>query len=738
MRRGGRGAPTQETLSSAARTSFSGAMGRGGAGRGARKGEAAPAAKGDGGTAGSKGRGKGRRGDEGDRASQQAGKGVAASSGRKTSQKKKEPDQAKSKLAPEEPGLWQALEKLALGAGERADAEEPLQAANGAAAQSGKKGSQKEPPDQGKAVGGARRKLESTFAPEEPGANDIPSLIQALAVCTISAEERPKAEAANGAAAPSGKKGSQKEPPDQGKAVGGARRKLKSTFAPEEPGANDIPSLTQALGMCTISAEERPKAEAANGAAAPSGKKASRKEKGAQKAREAEQAMCALVKLEPAPRGSAVVAPNKLVASQKAKPLPKEEEEVGQPGKESASAGRRDSRKTEQEKAGKEAGGRGTLLPKEPGPRGNRSLRQVLEKLRLAKEERSKAAQLVNMVRDILVKAIKREACFSCVEVLGTGSYYEHLKISNPNEFDIMLKVPDMRVELESCNVPASGAFFYVKLKRNPGEKAYLAKFLDDKMHLSSSDMLSALRNIIVEEVKKKRDLDVEVHVERKKPGCPAVTLLIGKPPSVISVDIILALEFRRRAWCESTRNGLDITGWLGRKVKNAFLNEPLYLVPKIAKDGKCLIENTWRLSFSHIEKAIMTNHGNSKTCCEKNGQKCCRKDCLKLLKYLLEQLKTKHENRNQFEKFHSYLAKTAFLHACTKWSRDDEWLAANLHECFNRLLDYFVGCLRAAELKHFFIPEFNLLQTVEKTKCNALAKVIESEQNTMFPIFSL
>lgn len=79
------------------------------------------------------------------------------------------------------------------------------------------------------------------------------------------------------------------------------------------------------------------------------------------------------------------------------------------------------------------------------------------------------------------------------------------LQISNPNEFDIMLKVPDMRVELEPCNIAASGAFFYVKLKRNPGEKAYLAKFLDDKMHLSSSDMLSALRNIIVEEVKKNK-----------------------------------------------------------------------------------------------------------------------------------------------------------------------------------------------------------------------------------------
>ncbi|OWK57700.1 Cyclic GMP-AMP synthase [Lonchura striata] len=34
---------------------------------------------------------------------------------------------------------------------------------------------------------------------------------------------------------------------------------------------------------------------------------------------------------------------------------------------------------------------------------------------------------------------------------------------------------------------------------------------------------------------------------------------------------------------------------------------------------------NTWRLSFSHIEKEMINNHGNSKTCCESNGRKCCR-----------------------------------------------------------------------------------------------------------------
>lgn len=36
---------------------------------------------------------------------------------------------------------------------------------------------------------------------------------------------------------------------------------------------------------------------------------------------------------------------------------------------------------------------------------------------------------------------------------------------------------------------------------------------------------------------------------------------------------------------------------------------------------------DSWRVSFSHIEKAIMKNHGSEKTCCEQGGARCCRLD---------------------------------------------------------------------------------------------------------------
>ncbi|XP_060088985.1 cyclic GMP-AMP synthase [Heteronotia binoei] len=394
--------------------------------------------------------------------------------------------------------------------------------------------------------------------------------------------------------------------------------------------------------------------------------------------------------------------------------------------------GKKSSRKERPAAAAEEPDQRGAeAVPRVPLPARRSCLKQVLQTITLRKGEIRDAAQRVNEVRDQLAETItKRMYLERRVEKVGTGSYYEHVKITKPNEFDIMLKVPEVRVELEPYNDgDFRGVYHFVKLKRNSGLKR-LNDFLDDQQRLSASNIISALRNIIINEVKTINKM--KVTVERKKPGSPAVTLQIGEPLSHISVDIILALEM-----CTTLGNirkgGPDITKWLGQKGQKELDQMKLCLVPKNAKDGACF-RDTWRLSFSLAEKTLIHYHGNTKTCCQANGKKCCRKNCLKLLKYLLEQLKTKHQNRNQFNKFCSYYAKTAFFHACTRWTSDEEWLPTNLNECFGRLLDYFLECLRKAELKHFFIPECNLFYT--DLKCSILEKVIESERTNGFPIF--
>ncbi|KAM7118303.1 cyclic GMP-AMP synthase isoform 1-T1 [Ciconia maguari] len=370
-----------------------------------------------------------------------------------------------------------------------------------------------------------------------------------------------------------------------------------------------------------------------------------------------------------------------------------------------------------------------------PSAAGALRLREVLSRLTLGRQDVSEASGLVNQVVSQLIQAIRsKDGSFDSIERLGAGSYYEHVKISEPNEFDIMLVMPVTRLQLDECD--DTGAYYYLTLKRNPKEK-HLFKFLDEDGKLSALKMLQALRQIIKQEVKNitifSLLLDVEVTVKRKKPRSPAITLQIKNPSAEISVDIILTLEVQH-SWPPSTQDGLKIEQWLGRKVRREFRNKSLYLVAKPNKKEKVLRGNTWRLSFSHIEKAMMNNHGSSKTCCESDGPKCCRKGCLKLLKYLLEQLKMKHTK--QLETFCSYHVKTAFFHSCVMWPNDTDWHLGDLDHCFQRYLGYFLDCLQKSQLPHFFIPQYNLLSVEDKASSDFLSRQIKHQLNNRFPIF--
>ncbi|XP_054051143.1 cyclic GMP-AMP synthase isoform X1 [Rissa tridactyla] len=362
-------------------------------------------------------------------------------------------------------------------------------------------------------------------------------------------------------------------------------------------------------------------------------------------------------------------------------------------------------------------------------PAGSLRLREVLSRLSLGRQEVSEAATLVNQVVTHLIQAIRsREGSFSSIERLGAGSYYEHVKVFEPNEFDIMLLMPVARLQLDECD--DTGAYYYLSFKRNPKEK-YLLKFLDEDGKLSAFKMLQALREIIKQEVKNIKD--VEVTVKRRKAGSPAITLQIKNPPAEISVDIILTLEVQQ-SWPPSTQDGLKIEQWLGRKVRTEFRNRSVYLVAKQNKKEKVPRGNTWRLSFSHIEKDMLNNHGSSKTCCESDGPKCCRKGCLKLLKYLLEQLKMQYTK--QLDKFCSYHVKTAFFHSCVMWPKDTDWQLGDLEHCFQKYLGYFLDCLQKSQLPHFFIPQYNLLSPEDKASNYFLSKLLNYELNNRFPIF--
>ncbi|XP_062927606.1 cyclic GMP-AMP synthase isoform X2 [Mobula hypostoma] len=366
-------------------------------------------------------------------------------------------------------------------------------------------------------------------------------------------------------------------------------------------------------------------------------------------------------------------------------------------------------------------------------------LKTVLEYLRIRSDERSKAARMVNEVVDHLLRSIKKYPGFASIAKLPSGSYYEKVKISEPNEFDVMITVPVERIEYEE--IDSEGAFYQVAFKRcahrNP-----LASFVSDDGMLSAEKMLSCLRKLIMDAIKSLTGYNIKM--ERKKSGSPAVTLAIEGDSGWISLDMVLALEVTSQSWPQSTTEGLKIENWLGNKVRSEFRRKPFYLVPKqqpLENTEGVQIESQkemWRISFSHIEKKMIMNHGSAKICCENKSPKCCRKSCLKLLKNLIEKLKQQHPRI--LAHVCSYHAKTTLLHACVKRPSDDMWRLEDLADCFLQLLDDFTEHLKSANLPHFFIPTCNLYgpQKFDSRSRKRLLDFIEKERAKNFPIFGV
>ncbi|CAI9595663.1 unnamed protein product [Staurois parvus] len=254
----------------------------------------------------------------------------------------------------------------------------------------------------------------------------------------------------------------------------------------------------------------------------------------------------------------------------------------------------------------------------------------------------SSAATKVNPIVDTIITMVsKKDPLFFNMEWMSTGSYYEKVKISKPNEFDIMLKIPisdDERIGFTEFD--NSGAYYTLNCKRNKAN--HMEKYIDDDGNISAKIILTEFRKLVKEAISMS---GMPVSIKRRNPSSPAVTLTIENKPTNIDVDLVIALEIKQ-SWPEKTRDGMNIGSWLGTKVKRDFKFLSFYMVPKQCNEGKKVKADTWRISFSHIEKEIMTNHGSSKTCCEAEGKKCCRKLCLKLLKHLLDLLK--HNGRQQ------------------------------------------------------------------------------------------
>ncbi|XP_014342670.1 cyclic GMP-AMP synthase-like [Latimeria chalumnae] len=351
-------------------------------------------------------------------------------------------------------------------------------------------------------------------------------------------------------------------------------------------------------------------------------------------------------------------------------------------------------------------------------------IKETIKALTPKRDEKSLASSIINELINQLLFYVKDNPVhpyFKEMKKMTTGSYYEFVKIYHIDEFDVMFLLPVPKVKVTELE-EHSGLFYKAAVESIP--QTPLKFFLLKDNTISPVKVLGEMRNTVKQFLRKSHAArgwlctvpfkGWKASLQRKKQGSPAVTLLISNTDGKqqISVDLVPALEVCGQKWPKATYSGLKIDQWLSKKVKKYYRSEPYYLVAK-QPQGRELSEEckeAWRISFSHVEKAMMMNHGNAKTCCERGGTPCCRKTCLQLMKALFHILKQQHPQ--ELSKLCSYYAKTAFFHRLTHVHDDAEWAVSSQDECFLHFLDAFIQHLEDKQLPHFFVPKCNLFET--------------------------
>ncbi|XP_039675403.1 cyclic GMP-AMP synthase [Perca fluviatilis] len=403
----------------------------------------------------------------------------------------------------------------------------------------------------------------------------------------------------------------------------------------------------------------------------------------------------------------------------------------------------RPRRKTEQQRAAEE----GSKVFEESlsvSPELTSWIKLNAKDLKIRMPDRRWAAEVVNDFQDNLLKFLRSsndQPFFQSADFLNTGSYFEKVKIHSPDEFDMMLKLQvPTRVNMTDLD---GGLFYRLDLVR-PTRGPIQAFLLENERTLSSSKFLSEMYRLVRKFLKtyKVPDEGCRWEVNRKRIHSPAVTLSLCRPEinsdELISVDLVPALEVHSQGcWPLAVCNGPDVDKWLGKKVRLEIKSLPCYLIPKRLK-GRNLSEDakeSWRISFSHVEKQIIRSHGNKKTCCESKATKCCRKQCLMLLKSLIEGLKQRFPN--ELDHLCSYHGKTAFLHTLSIRFDDSMWACQELPACFLNLLRNLQFHVRTGLLPHFFVPDYNLFSAAvfPKKTLAFLFNALEEQRREGLPL---
>lgn len=339
-------------------------------------------------------------------------------------------------------------------------------------------------------------------------------------------------------------------------------------------------------------------------------------------------------------------------------------------------------------------------------------------KVKIPKERSQWAKKMADTHLEYIRKYCKEKAPQFFSHLVYTGSFYEHLKTEDANEIDIILALDtksDAHLTIEEVTLPG-----YAQIKATKRSSKYWKEFANGEGYIRPQKMRSFFFGLVQKAVTKYKE---EQTTEDKKKlelkvsdNGPAIKLVIKDKPNKMemSVDLVPAFLFKEK----------KVVGAAHAVGKHYVAKiPPKELASKHKLQGCKLL---WRRSFSLDEKKKMQD-------LDKDNRSC-RREVIKIIK-------TIRTNDATLAKLSSFHIKTAFLHYNFGEGKEKlDWSGEELPDRFYELMKYLLECVKAKQLKHFFIPELNLLEELPDTTLEnidgRLTKLIENENELRKVVF--
>ncbi|GAB6022009.1 hypothetical protein CHUAL_006161 [Chamberlinius hualienensis] len=338
--------------------------------------------------------------------------------------------------------------------------------------------------------------------------------------------------------------------------------------------------------------------------------------------------------------------------------------------------------------------GGATTLEKAEKPE---SLKHILKefnnkRVRVSDEERKKNMKILQeLVLDQFITAMKNaDPLFKELykENYYTGSYYEGLKVSDANEFDLNMKL-DLPFKAEDVqivynNVPPGYAEYKiikpleVLLSRHP--KWEIFKKLTSIMEgdrLSQKKINEWCQGVGDKALQQNRQKFE--NITRSRHG-PAFTLAIKmENKTLIDVDLVPVIQLKK--YPPSVR-----------KVPQLKPDSVAFIVPKPTGNGANQTTTLFRISMPMVEREVIENKG-----------------CVKMLIRIFKAIR---DNEN-WKSLASYFIKTVFMREVEKNPTADYWSENRSDLLFIEMLKAFIEALKRKEINHYLFQKYNLISGI-------------------------